>query len=425
MIKRLCSAICCALILFNTALFAAGTREGADSHKPADIKIVTWTSNQAQLDLLSTFVQEFAAKKGLSLKPVFETIPFAEYTTKLALQLQSSEPPDIFWILETSAPAFIESKVLMPLNDQLEAYTLADFSPALLELWSKNKTVYAGPFSSSPFFLLYNEDLFKAAGIPTPAELAAKGLWNWENFKKSASAIKKATNVWGFQTVDGQGYDARVLHNLLPIIRSYGGDAWDEKNTVKIDSPESIAAVQFFHDMVFKDSSVVPPGNQSDFFAGNAAMTVAQVSRVSKLADVSWKWGIAPMPNGPKGAAPVLGQAAIGAAAKGKHAALAAELVAYMTNKECVARMAGIWPPARTSVLDSPEFLSSNKAIDPASMKTAVADSLKTGRVLPSHIQFPQISVESRIYFDKLWSPNADVPAIMKEIGSVYRKYVK
>lgn len=121
MIKRLCSAICCALILFNTALFAAGTREGADSHKPADIKIVTWTSNQAQLDLLSTFVQEFAAKKGLSLKPVFETIPFAEYTTKLALQLQSSEPPDIFWILETSAPAFIESKVLMPLNDQLEA----------------------------------------------------------------------------------------------------------------------------------------------------------------------------------------------------------------------------------------------------------------------------------------------------------------
>lgn len=423
--KKLCSVICCALLLSVAGLFAAGNGEKAESGKSVSIKIVTWTSNQTQLDLLNSFVQEFAAKKGIAIDPVFETIPFAEYTTKLALELQSSTPPDVFWILETSAPAFIESKVLMPLNAQLASYDVSDFSPKLLELWSKNKNIYAVPFSSSPFFLLYNEDLFKAAGIPTPAELAAQGQWNWENFRKSAAAVKKATNVWGYQTVDGQGYDARVLHNLLPIIRSYGGDAWDEKNKVAIDSPESIAAVQMFHDMVFKDGSVVPPGNQSDFFAGNAAMTVAQVSRVSKLAGVSWKWGIAPMPNGPKGASPILGQAAIGAAAKGKNSALAAELVAYMTNKECVARMAGIWPPARVSVMDSKEFLSSNKAIDPASMKTAVADSLKAGRVLPSHIQFPQIAVESRTFFDKLWYADANVPAIMKEIGTVYRKYIK
>ena len=66
----------------------------------------------------------------------------------------------------------------MPLNAQLASYDVSDFSPKLLELWSKNKNIYAVPFSSSPFFLLYNEDLFKAAGIPTPAELAAKGQWN-------------------------------------------------------------------------------------------------------------------------------------------------------------------------------------------------------------------------------------------------------
>lgn len=423
--KKLCIALCILLQVTVGMLFASGRNDKAESVKPVSMKIITWTSNQKQIDLLNSFIQEFAAQKGISIDAVFETVPFAEYTTKLALQLQDATPPDIFWILETSAPTFIESKVLMPLNKQLEAYNVSDFSPKLLELWSKNNNIYAVPFSSSPFFLLYNEDLFKAAKIPTPAELAAKGQWNWDNFRKSAAAVKKATNIWGFQTVDGQGFDARVLHNLLPIIRSYGGDAWNEKQKVTIDSPESIAAVRFFHDMVFKDGSVVPPGNQSDFFSGNAAMTVAQISRVSKLADVSWKWGIAPMPEGPKGASPVLGQAAIAAAAKGKNAVLAAELVAYMTNKECVTRMAGIWPPARISVLDSAEFLSSNKAVEPALMKTAVADSLKSGRVLPSHTQFPQISVESRTFFDKLWSADADVPAIMKEIGNVYRKYIK
>lgn len=162
--KKLCSVICCALLLSVAGLFAAGNSEKAESGKSVSIKIVTWTSNQTQLDLLNSFVQEFAAKKGIAIDPVFETIPFAEYTTKLALELQSSTPPDVFWILETSAPAFIESKVLMPLNAQLASYDVSDFSPKLLELWSKNKNIYAVPFSSSPFFLLYNEDLFKATG---------------------------------------------------------------------------------------------------------------------------------------------------------------------------------------------------------------------------------------------------------------------
>ena len=94
--KKLCSVICCALLLSVAGLFAAGNGEKAESGKSVSIKIVTWTSNQTQLDLLNSFVQEFAAKKGIAIDPVFETIPFAEYTTKLALELQSSTPPDVF-----------------------------------------------------------------------------------------------------------------------------------------------------------------------------------------------------------------------------------------------------------------------------------------------------------------------------------------
>ena len=60
------------------------------------------------------------------------------------------------------------------------------------------------------------------------------------------------------------------------------------------------------------------------------AMTVGQVSRVSKLQNASFAWNVAPMPAGPKGPAPVIGQAAIAANAKGKNVKLATELVAYM-----------------------------------------------------------------------------------------------
>ncbi|MDC7230225.1 MAG: sugar ABC transporter substrate-binding protein [Sphaerochaetaceae bacterium] len=405
--------------------FAAGAKEESAPSGPVSMTIATWTSNPDQIALLDSFVQGFAAQKGIEIDATFESIPFAEYNTKLSLELQGQNGPDLFWVLETAAPAFIESGLLANLNDGMKAYDPQDISSDALELWSKDGNVYAIPFSTSPFFILYNEDLFAKAGVKTPEQYAAEGAWDWEAFKMASKTIKEKTGVWGFQTVDGQGYDARILHNLAPIVRSYGGDFWTDDGQVLINSDASVAAVQLFHDMVYQDVSVVPPGNQSDFFAGNAAMTVGQISRVSKLNDAAFAWGIAPMPSGPEGESPVIGQAAIGAHSKGKQASLASELVAYMTNKDSVAAMSGIWPPARKSVLESEAFLTSNKSVSKEQMQNAVAASIKTGRVLPSHVKYPQIEVESKMVFDKLWQKNANVGAILDEVAAVYAKYIK
>ena len=294
-----------------------------------------------------------------------------------------------------------------------------------MELWQKDGKTYAVPFSTSPFFILYNADLFAAAGIETPEELVAEGNWNWDTFREASKAIKDATGVWGYQTVDGGGYDVRILHNLCPIIRSYGGDAWTSDGEILINSPESVAAVQLFHDMVYDDGSVVPPGDQSNFFAGAAAMTAAQVSRVSNLAQADFAWGVAPMPSGPMGDVPVTGQAGIGAFSKGDNVEIAKKLVAYMTSESCVARMAGIWPPARNTVLQSPDFLTSQPLLTSDQMSAAVASSIETGRVLPSHVMYPQIEVESRIVWDRLWTPDADVQTVLDGVADVYAKYIK
>ena len=190
---------------------------------------------------------------------------------------------------------------------------------------------------------------------------------------------------------------------------------------MKIDSEESIAAVQLFHDMVYVDGSVVPPGDESSFYTGAAAMTCSQISRVSNLDEVTWSWAMTTLP----GNVPVIGQAALGANAKGKNVELAAELVAYMTSESCAARIAGIWPPCRYSVLESEAFLTSNARISPEQMKTAVAASIGTGRVLPSHQLYPQIDVEAKIAYDKLWKADADVAAVMKQVATIYRTYLQ
>ncbi|MBQ6858590.1 MAG: extracellular solute-binding protein, partial [Clostridia bacterium] len=150
------------------------------SAEAVNMKIATWTSNEDQLKLLGSFVDEFAAQKGIEINYTFESIAFAEYNTKLLLELQGKDAPDAYWVLETSAPAFIASGNLAKLNDALTEYNPEDISAAALELWKGGDTVYAVPFSTSPFVLLYNVDLFKQAGAKTPDELIAEGNWTWE-----------------------------------------------------------------------------------------------------------------------------------------------------------------------------------------------------------------------------------------------------
>ena len=426
-VSRKIKAICLLLVLALAAFpaMAQGGGEKAAPSGPVEIKIATWTSNPDQIALLNSFVEEFAAKEGIEISAEFESIEFGEYNTRLSLELQGTEAPDVFWVLETSAPAFIQSGLLAELDAELAEYNPDDFFPKAMELWQKDGKTYAVPFSTSPFFILYNADLFAAAGIETPEELVAEGYWNWDTFREASKAIKDATGVWGYQTVDGGGYDVRILHNLCPIIRSYGGDAWTSDGEILINSPESVAAVQLFHDMVYDDGSVVPPGDQSNFFAGAAAMTAAQVSRVSNLAQADFAWGVAPMPAGPMGDVPVTGQAGIGAFSKGDNVEIAKKLVAYMTSESCVARMAGIWPPARNTVLQSPDFLTSQPLLTSDQMSAAVASSIETGRVLPSHVMYPQIEVESRIVWDRLWTPDADVQSVLDGVADVYAKYIK
>ena len=421
--KIVCALV--ALSLIAVPVMAQGSSEGgATPTGPVDIKIATWTSNPDQLALLGSFVDEFAAKEGIEINAEFESIEFGEYNTKLSLELQGSEAPDVFWVLETSAPSFIQSGLLAELDEALAEYNPDDFSAKAMELWQSGGKTYAVPFSTSPFFILYNADLFAEAGVPTPDQLVAEGNWNWDTFREVSKAVKDATGVWGYQTVDGGGYDVRILHNLCPIIRSYGGDAWTSEGEILINTPESAEAVQLFHDMVYVDGSVVPPGDQSNFFAGAAAMTAAQVSRVSNLAEADFAWGVAPMPAGPMGDVPIIGQAGIGAYSKGDNVELAKKLVAYMTNESCVARMAGIWPPARKSVLESDDFLTSQPLLTAEQMSMAVGSSIETGRVLPSHVMYPQIEVESRIVWDRLWNPDADVQSVLDAVAEVYAKYI-
>jgi multiple sugar transport system substrate-binding protein len=417
--RQLARLLLVALALLLAACGAAApasppAAEG-DADTPVALRMTVWTGSEAHLALLNGIAEAYRADHP-NVSVQFDTIPFDDYTSKLTIQLAGGNPPDAGWILETTAPAFIDAGVLADIGGTLkgdESYDYADLSAPAMGLWTRSEAVYGVPFSTSPFVLFYNQDMFEAAGLQTPNELQAAGAWTWEALADAARTIAAENpGVYGFETVDNAGYSSRIWHNLVPIVRAYGGEAWAD-GTCTMASPEAVAAVQLYHDMVYVDQSAVPPGEQGDFYTGASAMTVGQLSRVSKLKDATFAWDIAPLPAGPAGQPAVVGQAALGVFNAGPHPEEAADFVAFMTNKENTAKLAQFFPPARSSVLATDAMATANPAINPQSLNGAIVTGIEQGVVLPSHSEFPKIDLAARAEFDKLWSPDADVAAVL------------
>jgi len=382
----------------------------------AELRVTIWTGNEAHLKMLNGYAESFrATHPDVTVK--FETIPPGDYTQKLTFQLAGGNPPDLGWLMEDAAPAFAKAGVLEDLAPTLNAvkdYDFADFSKPAMGLWMSGSKVIGVPFSTSPFVIFYNKDMFDKAGLEDPLALAAKGQWNMATFQDVARKLKAANGKFGFEFKDGQGYETRIMHALMPPIRAYGGDVW-VNGQCGFDTPQAIAAVKQLHDMVFKDKSIVPPGEKGDYFSGNAAMTINQISRASLMPKAGFKWGIAPLPTGPGGESPVIGQAGIVVFAAGKQKKLAAEFLAHMTTKASVITAAQFFPPARNSVLASDVFVNSNKLI-PAPQMKIVADAIAKGKVLPAHEKSPQIVAAMKPRVDALWRADANVEAALKAV---------
>jgi multiple sugar transport system substrate-binding protein len=340
-----------------------------------------------------------------------------DYIAKVSVQLAGGDPPDAGWMLETAAASWIKAGALTDLAPKLKAfpnYDFADISPKALAFWVRGDAVYGVPFSTSPMFVLYNIDMFKAAGVDTPDVMIKNNQWTFENFVKAAKAIQeklpKGSYAFGAAEAANSPYGTNVWNLLTPFVRAYGGEFWsDDFTTCTMNKPEAVQAIQLFQNMVLTDKSFPPPGETTAFPVGNVAMTFAQISRVGPLKDAKFKWAIAPLPSGPAGYKPTIGQAAVVAFKASKNPAWAQDFVAFLTTKENVTRLAAFWPPARVSVMNSDAIAKANPLIDPAQIKAAITDSIVAGKVISSHPDFAKVDLAGRPFIDKLWVAGAKV----------------
>ncbi|GAA1661681.1 ABC transporter substrate-binding protein [Catellatospora bangladeshensis] len=394
-------------------LAACGAEE-EPSTGPVSLRMTVWSSNEAHLKLFNEIADAYKAKNPRVTEVKFDPIPFENYTTTLTTQIAGGNGPDLAWVLENSAPDFVSSGALVPLDDTLakaDGYNAADLNPAATKLWQTDGRLYAYPFSTSPFGMFVNNDMLKAAGQQTPAELIAAGQWTWDKAVAAAAASAAKSGKAGLVVRD---FDYKGWDNLSTVWTGWGAQAWSaDGKTCGFDQQPMVDAMTFLHKAIFTDKALPGPGTTADFFAGDSAMTITQISRASLLKDAKFGWDLVPLPTGPKGEYSVIGQAGLGVLKKGKNADVAADFLAFFTSPENSAKLAAYFPPPRTSQLTAETLAKTNPLLKPEQLQQVVIDGISTGVVKPSHSGQAEISQAVRAALDPLWKADADVKAVL------------
>ncbi|MBM2623224.1 sugar ABC transporter substrate-binding protein [Actinoplanes sp. LDG1-06] len=402
--RRLLSGI--ATVALLGSLTACGGGDDAGSDGPITLRMTTWSSNPAHVQLFDSIAAEYkTTHPDVTVK--FDALPIDNYTTTVTTQIAGGNAPDIAWILEGSAPDFVASGALTSLDDSIE--NAGDLAPAATALWKQDGKLMAYPFSTSPFGVFVNTDLFKKAGVSLPSSS-----WSWEQAAAAASDVAEKTGKQGLVIRD---FDYKDWTNLATVFRGWDAEAWSaDGKTCGFDQPPMVDAMTFLHKAIFTDKAMPAPGVAADFFAGESAMTIAQISRTSLLKEGGFGWTLVPLPAGPAGEYSVIGQGGLGVLKKGKNASAAAEFVKFFTSPANSAKLAQFFPPPRQSQLNAETLAKANPLLKPEQLQNVVIDGIADGVVKPSHTGSAEINQAVRSSLDPLWKPGADVPGVLKGV---------
>lgn len=411
-----------AAVLGLTACGSGDAGQAGDPETPGDpvsLTMTVWTADETQLALFQSVADAYVeANPDLVSDVTFEAIPFEDYTTSLTTRLAGGNAPDLAWILESYAPEFVDSGALVDLAPVLkgtEGYAYDDLLDSSLELWQQDGGLFAYPFSNSPFAMFVNTDQIEAAGQPSPAELVESGGWTYDAARDIAAAAAKESGKQGLVVRD---FDYQVWENLSTIWNGWGAAPWSEDGaTCTFTDPAMVDAMTWIHDATFTDGAMPTPGTTADFFAGDAAMTITQISRASVLDD-SFAWDVVPLPAGPAGQQNVIGQAGIGVFAQGEHPDIAADFLAWFTNPENAEQLAEFFPPPRESLLTAEVLGAANPKLSDEQLQAVVVDGITGAVTKPAHPSFAKLQETVRASLDPLWKADADVEAVLGDVCS-------
>jgi multiple sugar transport system substrate-binding protein len=260
-----------------------------------------WASNQstslaADKKILQPELDKFEKQSGIKVK--VEVVPWSDLLNRLLAAATSGKGPDVVNIGNTWSASLQATDALVPFDDATMAKVGGKdrFVPAALAAaGAEGKPPTAVPLYSLAYALYYNKKMFADAGITAPpatwAELVADG-------KKLTKGSK-----WGL-AVEGAN-PSENAHHAFTFSKQYGGSWYDASGKPTFDTPQNVAGVKRYLDLMAADKIVNPSDaqyaqNQSvtDFATGKAGMILWQAGGTAFKSHgmAPDAYGVAPVP---------------------------------------------------------------------------------------------------------------------------------
>ena len=226
-----------------------------------------------------------------------------EYWTKLEAAAESNTMPDIFWMHTNQILYYSDFGILADvtgLYDDVEAgYYQNHFSEISIgNAQGSDGRMYGVPKDKDNIFLVYNKEMFDAAGVSYPDEN-----WTWDDMVSASENIHAATGKYGFMAYndDQMGY--------WNFVYQAGGCILNEDNTQGgFDREGTRKAMDFYIGMQKTDwcpdqTYFAETTPQTAFFSEMGAMFLEGNwnlwNDMTSFPDMQGKWDIARLPKCP------------------------------------------------------------------------------------------------------------------------------
>jgi multiple sugar transport system substrate-binding protein len=208
---------------------------------------------------------------------------------KILAAVVGSVPPDLLWYSPLLTGRLVELDAIRPLDDWWETVPVArDIDPALEKSMRWEDHLWSVPFGTNNVGLFYRPSLFEQTGVEVPK--------TWETLRQAAQALTTGDRH-GLLLPLGNG--EWTVFMWLPFLWSSGGDVLNAKG-VSLVSPEAIAALQYWQDLIADGSAALSAperGFELDgFLSGKVAMQLTGPWTLAQLNATGVDFDVMPIP---------------------------------------------------------------------------------------------------------------------------------
>ena len=349
---------------------------GGDKNEPSadgKVEIIFWHSFvSSTVPALNELIAKFEKENpGITIKAQY--IPTGDaLIQKLITAIQSKTAPDISWLHSDFMENLVDADAIYKMDDFINGddgitkEDLEDIYPALRQSASWRGTLYSMPMEATNLALLYNKDMFKAAGLDP--EHPPK---NWDELHEYSKKLTIDNNNDG--TFEQVGFFVPVypaagpqgpwmVWQFMPYLWQAGGNIIDSAQThVMYNEQPGVEALTLWKQM-YREQNLSSFTTDFDvaFTSKRLAMAMDGPWNLPRYKDLlkNLNWAFAPLPAGPKKQATVVGGEYLAIFKQSKHPKEAWKFLKWMIKPEVQAfwAMKSGYLPIRHAVHNVPEF---------------------------------------------------------------------